>query len=78
VVYYFLIGLSNTAGQFFLHAFTFFLISFCGASLGLLLGSIILDAKSVSAVVPVVILPFILFSGFFKNRATLPDWLGWI
>ena len=53
------------------------LIAFAGASLGLLLGSLIFDAKSVSAVIPIVIVPFILFSGFFKNRESLPVWLGW-
>lgn len=63
-----MIDLGNTAGQFFFHCLVFFLMSFCGASLGLLLGSAILDAKSVSAVTPIMILPIILFSGFFKNR----------
>ena len=63
-----MIDMANTAGQFFLHYLVFFLISFCGSSLGLLLGSAILDAKSVSAVVPIITLPIILFSGFFKNR----------
>jgi ABC-type multidrug transport system permease subunit len=37
-----------------------------------------LDGKSVSNVIPIVILPIILFSGFFKNRANLPVWIGWI
>lgn len=78
VIYYFMIGLSATAGQFFLHSLIFFLISFCGSSLGLLIGSAILDAKSVSAVVPIIILPIFLFSGFFKNRADLPGWIGWL
>lgn len=75
---YFMIDLANTGGQFFLHVLVFILISFNGASLGLLLGSVILDAKSVSSVVPIIILPIILFSGFFKNRADLPGWIGWI
>ena len=43
-------------------------MGFDGSSMGLLLGRVILDAKSVSSVVPMLILPFILFSGFFKNR----------
>ncbi len=75
---YFMVDLANSAPQFFLHCFIFGLMSFCGASLGLLIGSVILDPKSVSAVVPVIVLPFMIFSGFFKNRADLPKWLGWI
>ena len=58
--------------------FITFLINLCGNSLGLLLGSIIQDAQAVSAAVPIVLLPFVLFSGLFKNTGNLPDWLGWI
>ncbi len=53
-------------------------MSFAGNSLGLLIGSLVSDAKSISAALPMVILPFILFSGFFKNRDDLPVWIGWI
>lgn len=73
-----MIDLANTAGQFFLHLMVFVLISFCGSSIGLLIGSVILDPKSVSAFVPILMLPIILFSGFFKNRSDLPGWIGWI
>ncbi len=73
-----MIGLAPTGGQFFLHYLISVLIALCGSSLGLFLGSVILDDKSISAVVPMLMLPIILFSGFFKNRANLPVWIGWI
>jgi len=73
-----MIGLANTGGQFFIHCLVFALMSFTGSALGLFIGSIILDPKSVSAVVPVILLPVLLFSGFFKNRHDLPKWIGWI
>lgn len=73
-----MIGLAPTAGQFFLHYFIFILMSLCGSSLGLLIGSVVLDAKSISSFIPLITMPIILFSGFFKNRASLPDWIGWI
>lgn len=72
-----MVDMANTAGQFFIHVLVFALMSFNGASLGLLIGSVILDPKSVSAVVPILLLPLILFSGFFKNRDDLPAWIGW-
>jgi ATP-binding cassette subfamily G (WHITE) protein 2 len=78
LILYWMVGLGSTAGQFFTFYFSLFLVGFAGSSLGLLLGSVVLDAKSVSSVVPIVILPFILFSGFFKNRDELPRWLFWI
>jgi len=49
-----------------------------GISLGLMLGSMIQDQKSVAAVTPIILLPVILFSGFFKNSDNLPVWIGWI
>jgi len=27
---------------------------------------------------PLIITPFVLFSGLFKNTGNLPNWLGWI
>lgn len=60
--------LSNSAGQFFVHYLIFGLMSFCGASLGLFLGSVIMDEKDVPAVIPLFLLPMITYSGFFKNR----------
>ena len=73
-----MVGLSSTAPQFFIFYLVAFLVSLAGNSLGLLLGSLVHDAKSVSAITPLFLLPFILFSGFFKNRANLPVWIGWI
>jgi len=73
-----MIDLANTGGQFFIHCLVFVLMSFNGASIGLLLGSVILDPKSVSAIVPLFTLPIILFAGFFKNKDDLPGWIGWI
>ena len=78
VILYWMIGLSNTAEQFFIFYFIFFLISFAGNSLGLLLGCSISDAKLITVLMPIVILPFVLFSGFYKNREDLPVWLFWL
>jgi ABC-type multidrug transport system permease subunit len=73
-----MVGLASTAEQFFVHYLVLFLMVFAGSSLGLLLGSIIMDSKSVSSTVPVILLPVILFSGFFKNREDLPGWISWL
>ena len=73
-----MIDLAGTADQFFTHWLIFSLMAFAGSAIGLLIGSIIMDAKAVSATVPIFLLPLFLFSGFFKNRSDLPDWIGWI
>jgi ATP-binding cassette subfamily G (WHITE) protein 2 len=78
LILYWMIGLSNTAGQFFTFYFAIFLLGFAGSSVGLLLGSLIKDAKLVADSISLVIVPFVLFSGFVKNREDLPRWAFWL
>ena len=74
---YWFVGLSNTFSQFIVYYIIAYLITLNGNSLGLMLGSIILDEKSVGTVLPVVLLPLFLISGYFKNMDNLPGWVGW-
>ena len=53
-------------------------MSLNGNSLGMLLGSIIHDPKSGGPITTVILMPLMLFSGYFKNRDNLPVWVGWI
>lgn len=78
LIMYWFVGLASTAAQFFTFYIICYFISFAGMSLGLMLGSMVTDAKSVSAVTPILMLPLVLFSGLFKNSGNLPDWIGWI
>ena len=76
-VFYWMIDLSSTAEQFFLFYLISVLIGICGNSLGLLLGSIITDEKSIATAAPIVLIPFVVLSGYFKNTGTIPEWIGW-
>ena len=78
LIFYWMIGLASTAEQFFVFYLINFLVGLCGNSFGLLLGSIITDGKSLSSTVTIVLLPFVLFSGFFKNAGNFSSWVGWI
>jgi ABC-type multidrug transport system permease subunit len=78
LIMYWFVGLSSTVEQFFIFYLISYLLTLNGASLGLMLGALILDKKSAAVVTPVVLLPFFLFSGFFKNTGNLPVWIGWI
>lgn len=78
LIAYWFVGLSNTASQFFYYYLITYLLTINGVSLGLMMGSVITDAKSVASVTPAIMIPFFLFSGYFKNRDNLPKWIGWI
>jgi ABC-type multidrug transport system permease subunit len=76
--YYFMSGLNFSAQGFFFHWFVLFIMVFVGSSLGMLIGSLVSDVKSVMPLISFVIVPLILFAGYFKNRHDLPSWAGWI
>jgi ABC-type multidrug transport system permease subunit len=78
IAYYFIIGLELTVQQFFIHYLVFFLLSFYGTSAGLMLGSIVDDAKTGTVLVVMVIVTSIGFSGLIKNRLDFPKWCGWL
>ena len=78
LILYWMVGLSNTAGQFFTFYLTLVLIGVAGSSLGLLLGSVIKDAKLVPDSINIVVTPMILWAGLVKNREELPIWAFWL
>jgi len=78
LIMYWFVGLSSTPGQFFINYLIGYLLTVNGLSLGLMLGAMIEDQKAVAEVTPIILLPLFLFSGFFKNSANLPRWIGWI
>jgi ABC-type multidrug transport system permease subunit len=54
------------------------LISMCGNSMAMLVGSCVSNVKIASAMAPVVFLPLILTSGFYANSNLLPVYVRWI
>jgi ABC-type multidrug transport system permease subunit len=78
IIAYWMIHLSASAGQFFLFYLITFLVSLSGNSFGLLVGSLFSDSKVASGLLPLIVLPLVLFSGFYKNRGDLPAWIGWL
>jgi len=78
LIVYWLIGLSNTASQFFIFYLILYLVGFNGMSLGLFLGSVARDAKSVSTLAPGLAQVVALITGYFKNLDNIPKWISWI
>ena len=46
--------------------------------LGLGVGSVFSNAQRAAAMLPVVILPFMLFGGIYSNLGTMPKWISWL
>jgi ABC-type multidrug transport system permease subunit len=47
-------------------------------NLGLMASCMFRDVKTAAGFLPVVIMPFVLFSGFYANSSTFMEWIGWI
>ncbi|KAL4474984.1 hypothetical protein ABPG74_001680 [Tetrahymena malaccensis] len=76
---YWMIGLNNdNPGKFFFFAFVVIIQSMVGLGIGYLGGSAFSDAKLAIAVTPLMIMPFMLFAGFYKNAKDYASWIGWI
>lgn len=77
IVTYFGVGLTITAGRFFMAYLINFMLVICASSFGYFLSSIFDNEEMAVALAPVVIMPLMLFGGFFSNSGSYPDWIGW-
>jgi len=79
VVTYFMIDLNQDKPEYFFYFLLLLVIlSWTGNALGLICGITLTNPRTSSALQPVFKLPFILFSGFYKNRNDYASWIGWI
>ena len=74
-IFYFFVGLANTAGQFFYFFLICWLTVGVGNGLGMFLGSAFSDAELAASIMPLVIVPLMLFGGLFIS--TLEDAWRW-
>eukprot|EP00128_Syssomonas_multiformis_P002226 Colp12_sorted_trinity150504_noHs@14765 len=80
-IYYWMVGFQNTARNFFLMAIVNILLNCAGSSIGILAASVWSDLAVALAVLPMILLPLMIFSGFFVNTETIPpyfDWIKWL
>lgn len=78
LIVYFAVGLTITASKFFYYYLIFMLLCISSASLGLLVSACFETAETAVGVAPVLLMPMMLFSGFFSNSGSYPDWIGWV
>ena len=69
---------SNRADIVILNIFICMMLGLSGNSCGLMAGAIFKDSKVALGVVPMVLMPVILFSGFWSNSSLFMNWIGWL
>ena len=77
-VTYFAVGMTADADRFFLHALVLILDVFCATSFGFFVGCAVTNESAANSLVSLMMLPFILFGGFFVNLGDVYVWLRWI
>jgi len=77
-ILYWLIGFQNNAGKWLIMTVVMMILENCGTALGILVASFFADIAVALAVVPMLLMPLMIFSGFFVNSGTSPVFLRWI
>jgi ABC-type multidrug transport system permease subunit len=77
-ILYWLVGYQDEADKYVLMVFIMVILENCGTALGIFVASFFEDIAVALAVVPMFLMPLMIFSGFFVNSETSPAFLQWI
>ncbi|KAL4512253.1 hypothetical protein ABPG72_005255 [Tetrahymena utriculariae] len=75
---YYMTGLAQGFDKFCFFILASILQSFVGNAHGMFCGSLFRDPTTAINITPLMIMPFMLFGGFFKNQNNMPEWNRWI
>ncbi|KAK9764331.1 hypothetical protein K7432_008245 [Basidiobolus ranarum] len=75
---YWMIGYQTDAGKFFIYMLVNVAMSLVGSAIGMFIASLFKEMQVALAVVPLILLPLMMFGGFFLNNGSAPVYLGWI
>lgn len=78
VIAYYMIGLNPAPERFFIASGLAALITNVATSFGYLISCASSSVSMAASVGPPIIIPFMLFGGFFLNSGSVPPYLGWI
>eukprot|EP00762_Andalucia_godoyi_P008326 ANDGO_07316.mRNA.1 ABC transporter G family member 16 len=78
VVVYWMVGFQDTAWSFFRFLFILELVSNAGASLAYVISAAAPNGDVAQALMPLILIPMMLFGGFFVNTDTVPAWIAWL
>lgn len=75
---YYIIGLNSNFENFLFFLLTSIIQSFVGNAQGMFCGSLFSDPTTAINVTPLLLMPLMLFGGFYKNSNDMPSWNSWI
>ncbi|CAG5085738.1 Oidioi.mRNA.OKI2018_I69.PAR.g10988.t1.cds [Oikopleura dioica] len=75
---YYMVGLNPAAGSFFLQWLTLFQIAFCATGYGYLISALSPSVEAANAIASPMMLPMLIFGGFFLQSDTVPKYFIWI
>eukprot|EP00179_Madagascaria_erythrocladioides_P008346 CAMPEP_0198309828 /NCGR_PEP_ID=MMETSP1450-20131203/2080_1 /TAXON_ID=753684 ORGANISM="Madagascaria erythrocladiodes, Strain CCMP3234" /NCGR_SAMPLE_ID=MMETSP1450 /ASSEMBLY_ACC=CAM_ASM_001115 /LENGTH=853 /DNA_ID=CAMNT_0044012607 /DNA_START=34 /DNA_END=2591 /DNA_ORIENTATION=+ len=78
VIVYYIVGLSPGLDRFAWFLLVLYVTTFTTESLGLCLGAVSPNTDVALGLSPLVLIIFLLFSGFYINSESIPPWMVWI
>ncbi|CAG2104560.1 unnamed protein product [Medioppia subpectinata] len=78
VIFYYMVGLNNGAEQVLLCILACVLVAHASTSFGYFVSCISSNVTMALSIAPPLMLPLMIFGGFFINTESTPVWLGWI
>jgi len=77
-ILYWLVGLQPDAGKFFIFAVTMILMSTVGTSIGMFVATLFEDVSQALQLLPLFLMPLMLFSGYMVNDDSIPVYFIWL
>ncbi|KAJ1927689.1 hypothetical protein IWQ60_002704 [Tieghemiomyces parasiticus] len=75
---YWMFGLQASAAKFFIYVAVTITVALCGNAFGTFMACSIKDLAIAMVIMPVIILPLMIFGGLFVNTGSAPPYLAWI
>eukprot|EP00668_Euglena_longa_P010990 GGOE01013334.1.p1 GENE.GGOE01013334.1~~GGOE01013334.1.p1 ORF type:complete len:710 (-),score=241.62 GGOE01013334.1:918-2837(-) len=77
-IFYWLVNLNPGVGQFFIFMGIIILLNMTASSLGIWISALAPSISVALALSPAVMLPLVLFAGYFSPGSAMPDWCAWM
>ncbi len=77
IILYFGIGTDIQVDKFFTYYLALFFLNQCGVAIGYMLSAVFSKEETAVNLSPTIVMPIILFGGFFANGGGYPSWISW-